>query len=250
MKADFPLPPSNSQEAKNMRSAATLAVLARSINTHLFSSTYLLSNDTDMRRVLLLEAESDDEKEMLSRALLLSIQKSEQTQNAEERVSAVMNEVINVVQKLAPASVTEKLGSRLMPVVERTMRTWWRIQRCKSKLEADIDYNSIDGWEWGTLSFPSGPTTSVEEDDSSAEDAVLVVFPKVFLLSKVDSELTLEPIFPGVVLRQWQTEAAAEECENSRVPPAVHKPKHRRLLSASTQDRPTERGRFLGREES
>ena len=209
MGPEIPLPPSNTREAKSMRTTATLAFLARLLYQYVFSSTYLLNDDRQLREILLREAEINEEKETLCRALLLSMLPNEQLEKTEDVVSTVVQEVVRVVQALVPLSTAESLRKTLRPIVEDATKTWWRVQRCKGKLEADLGLEGFPDWEWSTFDIPSDNTDNSGAQQSGGNDEMIVVFPRVLLMTQGG----YDQVFSGFVLRQAQTIDAAREME-------------------------------------
>ena len=192
-----------------MRTTAILVFLARLLRRYVFQSTYLLNDDRQLREVLLHEAGINEEKETLCRALLLSMLPNEQLETTEKIISNVVQEVVGVVQTLVPLSTAEPLRKTLRPIVEDATKTWWRMQRCKGRLEADVGLEGFPDWEWNTIDIFPDNTDNSSLQQSGGNDEMVVVFPRVFLMAQDG----YDPVFPGFVLRQAQTIDAVREME-------------------------------------
>ena len=103
----IPLPSTNTSAAKHMRIATILAILARSIDNHIFQPTYLLEEDSGIRELLLREAVSCSKRESFCRALLGKMLPDEQADAARERAKRVAADVMLEVQDLLPPDDAE-----------------------------------------------------------------------------------------------------------------------------------------------
>jgi hypothetical protein len=196
-----------------MRTLVVLAILAASLTRHIFTTTYLLKDDGELRQILLQLAETNSGKEAFCRGLLLSIAEEKQLDVSREKVSTVVREVLHRIQDLVAPGALDKIRSELELVVETAAQTWWTIQRRRSRFEADISTKSDDHWEWQVIEFNEDDIGiaihGVFAADFASDETALVVFPRVFI---VDEEKDT-PVFPGVVLRRSQTDAANRESE-------------------------------------
>ncbi|RDW80418.1 hypothetical protein BP5796_05116 [Coleophoma crateriformis] len=212
---EIPMPRSNSRPAKQMRSAAVLAVLARLLNQYIFTPTYVLQEDKDLREVLLHEAEVKPDRESLCRGLLLTMSANKPFEAEDERVGTVVRDVTWVLQALVQGTVWDKFREDLKVLVEKAVRGWSDVQRHKERFEPNIDLRSLVGWEWRNVSFAENvPPTGQSSPDggSTKSDGVLVVFPGLYSIDQIG----YDAIFPGVVLSASQTKLAADEVEKER----------------------------------
>jgi hypothetical protein len=78
-----------------MRTLVVLTILAASMTRHIFTTTYLLKEDSELRQVLLHLAETNSGKETFCRGLLLSIFVEKQLEMSREKVSTVVRAVLH-----------------------------------------------------------------------------------------------------------------------------------------------------------
>jgi hypothetical protein len=67
----IPIPQSNTVDAKNMRVAAILAILARSVDRNIFQPTYHLDFNSGLRELFVQQAAKNSKRESCCRAFLL-----------------------------------------------------------------------------------------------------------------------------------------------------------------------------------
>ncbi|RDW69297.1 hypothetical protein BP6252_08317 [Coleophoma cylindrospora] len=212
---EIPIPRSNSRPAKQMRIAAVLAVLAQLLNQFIFTPTYVLQEDDELREVLLHEAEAHPDRESLCRGLLLLMSDNKPFVAEEERVGAVVRKVTWVLQALVEGTFWDKFREDLKVLVEKAVRGWSDVQRHKERFEPNIDLRSLDDWEWRKVNFAENvPPTGQGSPDGgfTKSDGILVLFPGLYAVD----HLEYEAIFPGVVLLASQTKLAADEVEKER----------------------------------
>jgi hypothetical protein len=219
-----------------MRIAAILAILARSINNHIFQPTYILEEDSDIRELLLRQAVVCSRRESFCRALLLKMFPDEQADSAKERVKRVAADVIKEVQDLLPPDNAERFKSELEQIAKSARDIWWGIQRTSERFEYSFElvHQDID---WEPLSFANGEQIP-PSDGGSRDEELLVVFPRLYVVEDDEPEA----ITPGIVLRRSQLAVAARELEKDRVsnstfgkpPLARSKPQRVRKLSTAT----------------
>lgn len=199
-----------------MRTLLILAILASSLTRHIFTTTYLLEEDDELRQTLLHLAEVDSGKEAFCRSLLLSVSEDKQAYVMRERMSMVVREVLHRVQDLLTPSSIETFRPELEAAVETATQTWCTIQKRRSRFEADVGADSEDPWEWKAIKFDEDEVSSglhnVSAVELAADGPALVVFPRVYI---VDEEKDT-PVFPGVLLQKSQTVAADRELEQIR----------------------------------
>ena len=250
----IPIPQSNTIDAKNMRVAAILAVLARSVDRNIFQPTYHLDFDSGLRELFVQQATKNSRRELWCRALLLSMFPQYQEAVATQRCAAVVHEVMSVVQGLLPGEQIDRFRIRLNQFTESAIDIWKRIQRVKEKLESDFDVTVYKEMRWQTLKLDGGTASNSEGAEvSNIEDISevrLVVFPRLYVL---DDTKTV-PVTTGVVLKKSHCERAQREMDETQPgSPVIGRPLNagaRRRFSRIdevTLNGPTTQGRaFLG----
>lgn len=222
-----------------MRIAATLAILARSIDNHIFQPTYILEEDSGIRELLLRQAVSSSKRESLCRALLLKMFPSDQANAAKERIKRVSADVMQEVQDLLSSDNGERFKSDLEQVAQSASEVWWDMQRVKERFEHSFELVPCQDIEWEPLSLgedadgDQGPTGDLRARD----EELLVVFPRLYVVADDEPEA----ITPGTVLRRSQSAVAARELERERAsnsafgkPPARTKSQRTRRSSTAT----------------
>ncbi len=234
---NIPLPHSNSSAAKQMRTAALLAVLARQLDALIFQPNYILGDfdETHIRSLLVELATRESKKESFCRALLLSYQASEQAANAAERVYDVVSEVSSFVQQMLTPPQLEKFEKELKDVVEQALGAWRVAQLSQEKFEPMFMLDHPDDdlkYCWKALQFTniesitnasSGRSTPLE--NGSGNDELLSIFPRMYSIADQEPE----PVMPGVALMRYQIVIAANECEQEQ-----------RKCSSPTSGKPTQ----------
>lgn len=203
-----PIPYSNTRAAKQMRTFLVMAVLARSLTNHIFTPTYIIEEESELRD-LLFEISDNARKEFL-RGMIMSLFERKQREIAPQRVSTVVREVLSPVQDLLGLDAAQKFGLELNSKIQEAEVIWWGLQRHKSHFEADVKWETESG-EWQSVQFSndsdqiSSHAVNVEAFDT--DEAVLTLFPRIFV---ADGSSDV-PIFPGVVLQKSQTASAEQE---------------------------------------
>jgi len=153
----IPLPPSNSPTAKQMRVAAVLAVLSRSLHRYIFRPVYLAEDcDGDECVVDILRAIACDDptREEHTRATLLAMLPDKQKASAAKRVSTVVREVSWSVQHLLSALQYEAFCTGLETACKLACVQWMRIQLAQMKIEPYFG-PPYDNWDWQVLPLPA-----------------------------------------------------------------------------------------------
>ncbi|KAH9213907.1 hypothetical protein DL95DRAFT_409857 [Leptodontidium sp. 2 PMI_412] len=212
----IPLPRSNSPIAKQMRIAALLAILARSITQHVLQPTYILEDkdeENEIRSLLVHLAITNSKKESFCRALLLSIFPEDQAVNGTKAVERVVREVPWCVRNLVSDSQYERFRSGVEGIVQKARGTWRLVQGTREKFEPFFELNHYDDFEWQPLNFDNGRVGVGDESLGRARDdeALLMIFPRIYIIA--DSEP--DPVTPGVVLMKSQSKPAVKEMERS-----------------------------------
>ena len=203
-----PVPNSNTRAAKQMRTFLVMAVLARSLTNHIFTPTYIVEKESELRD-LLFEISDNAKKEFL-RGMIMSLFEKKQREIASQRVSMVVREALSPVQDLLGLDAAQKFGQELKSKIQEAKDIWWGLQRHQSHFEADIKCE-IESWEWQSVRFSNDNdqmnSQAVDVEAFDTDEAVLTLFPRIFV---VDGPRDT-PIFPGVVLQKSQTASAEQE---------------------------------------
>jgi hypothetical protein len=226
-----PLPSSNSDAAKDMRMVVALAVLSSLISEHVLLATYI-PGGADLHDLLLEKAEENDEAESLCRALLLSLQSTEeQDEMGESARKRVVNQFITFsAQLLEPEQYQDSL-THLEGLSRKAASLWQVAQRSNFKIDAGKMISSSERWKKfnipiSNLEQQTGEDTTLRSDDSASK-VVLVVFPG-FVKTHTDRT---DVIFPRIVVTGSQIARSDYE----------YRQEHSQTVS-SLQRRPT-RGR-------
>lgn len=152
----IPLPQSNSPAAKQMRVAAVLAVLSRSLHRYIFRPAYLADNyegDECLVGILRTIACENPTREEHTRATLLALLPEKQKAAAGKRVAAVVREVSWSVQHLLSALQYEAFCTGLETACKLACVQWMRIQVAQMKIEPYFG-PPYDNWDWQVLPLP------------------------------------------------------------------------------------------------
>jgi len=211
----IPLPQSNSPSAKQMRIAATLAILARCINQHIFQPTYLLDEQDEIRWRLVRLAVEDSRKESFYRAVLLPMFPEIQAKNAATAIERVVREVSWSIRSLVSDTQYDRFKLGLEDVVRQAHRAWQLVQRSREKFEPFFEPRHDDDIEWQPLKLDDRSAAAGKEKTvgaSERDDILLVIFPRIYVVE--DSEPI--PVTRGVALMKSQSAAAAEEMKRKQ----------------------------------
>jgi hypothetical protein len=221
----IPIPQSNTIDAKNMRVAAVLAILARSVDRNIFQPIYHLDSNSGLRELFVQEAVNNSRRESWCRAFLLPMFPQYQERVVAERCARVVHEVMSVVQGLLPGEQIDLFRISLKQFTETTINAWQRIQRMKEKLKSDFDMTVYKEMRWQTLKLDGGTVSNSEgaevNDIEDTSQVRLVVFPRLYV---IDDNKTV-PVTAGVVLKKSQCEGAQREMDETQPgSPVIGKP--------------------------
>ncbi|KAK4111085.1 hypothetical protein N656DRAFT_780877 [Canariomyces notabilis] len=157
----IPLPLSNSGEAKQMRQAAFLAVLAREMGQNIFQPTYLFSDNKELIEILedLAEDPSRPEREAHLRSVLLAATEWVPHTSAIEarHMQAVVQTVLNYVLGLVPKEKQSTFKSKLENLCKKACEDWKVFQRLEGRVELDFKPDEDEEDCWLPLFDPSSP---------------------------------------------------------------------------------------------
>ncbi|KAK5054710.1 hypothetical protein LTR84_001602 [Exophiala bonariae] len=203
-----PVPYSNTRAAKQMRTFLVMAILARSLTNHIFTPTYIVEEESELRD-LLFEISDNARKEFL-RGMIMSLFERKQREIATQRVSMVVREVLSPVEDLLGLDAAQKFGRELKSKIQEAEDIWWGLQRHKSHFEAEVKWET-ESWECQSIQFSNDSdqmsSRGVNVEAFDTDEVVLTLFPRIFV---ADGSRDV-PIFPGVVIQKSQTASAEEE---------------------------------------
>lgn len=199
-----------------MRIAVLLALLARTIDTHIFQPTYILGADSDIRQIMLRVAILNSRKESFCRGMMLSIFPMEQTAILSEQARQVVMDITWVTRNLLSETRAESFRSALEQLVQDSCNTWLITQRLQDKFEPSFELTSFEHLEWQPLRFEGEPKSKgmgAVSGQAVGHDELLIVFPRVYVVSDDEPD----PVSEGVALKRSQVIEATVEVERERV---------------------------------
>ncbi|KAJ9156373.1 Structural maintenance of chromosomes protein 6 [Pleurostoma richardsiae] len=149
----IPLPQSNSQAAKQMRIAAVIAVLSRSLHRHVFRPLYIFAEDADLTDVLRELEGANPAQEMHARSTLLAVLPEREKRNAIRRVQTVVRETSWLVQHLLSSLQYEAFCTALERACKLACTQWRRIQEAQMKIEPYFG-PPYEDYDWQVLPLP------------------------------------------------------------------------------------------------
>jgi hypothetical protein len=246
MPHQVPLPPSNTNAAKEMRLAVFMGILARELAELIFQPCYISLNEPDIRDTLLEVAMVDSNKESYYRALLLSMGSSKQKAVLEERKKTFLQNVGSNLFDLLPAAQYNELRQILAMVVEKACETWKLFQYSRNRYELDFDLLEWGG-EWDPFPFQSNSNLGQGwSPNGDPDEPVLTIFPRICRVGNGECS----PLNFGTVLTRYQCSGAERELKKEpsspRAPRATSDRQRTRGMSISLGGRSTQNGSFLG----
>jgi hypothetical protein len=182
----------------------------RLINSELFQPNYIVPVESGIRSYLSREAIRDSRIESFRRAFLLSVFPEQQTRTLEERAANVIDNIMWLVKGVIGVHQATALQSDLQTIVNLACTDWHAVQRLQDKFEPNMDYTGDDIFDWGTLEFETftgSNSDAVSAAGSTLDEAVLVVFPRMYIVKDTEPK----PVTSGIVLMKSQTEAASQQ---------------------------------------
>lgn len=138
----IPLLNSNSAEAKCMRIAASMNVVAEALEKHIFQSTYLLP-DNGLCQILLDLAEQDADREAHLRAVLLPVRPQDEV--VKQRIDSCVKEVENLIGPMISPSEKRNFKRALREACTQICNDWAAFQRLRHRIE--VSFNPFDAEE-------------------------------------------------------------------------------------------------------
>lgn len=247
MPHQVPLPPSNTNAAKEMRLAVFMGLLARELAEHIFQPFYISLNEIDIRDILVELAMKDSKKESYYRAILLAMSPKKQNTILEERKKTFLQNVGSYLFDLLPEGQYNELRQILEVVVERACETWKSFQYSRNRYEPDFDLLEW-GDEWEPFPFQNNSNQGQEQSlNGDTDEAVLTIFPRICRVGNGECK----PINFGTVLTRYQCSGAERELRKKEPSsPRAARPNFDRQktrgMSISLGGSPDQNGSFLG----
>ncbi|KAH8681741.1 hypothetical protein BX600DRAFT_505395 [Xylariales sp. PMI_506] len=231
----IPLPLSNTPEAKQMRIAAVMAVVAWSFAQYIFQPTYLLQCN-ELSDLLAGLADDDPVRENYLRSVLLPIHPSKQKTNGKKRIEQAVADVFACVSPVLPELKKEVFRSSLEKMCKQVCGQWMRLQLLDEKIEPCFDAYDEEDWKLQPLpalddskgdshasssGYQDTSTESAVTDEQGLhdlEDIAAVLWPSFLSFRGGESELLTE----GFVLNKGQTKAAYSE-EKAALLQGIHR---------------------------
>ncbi|KAK3396750.1 hypothetical protein B0T20DRAFT_357069 [Sordaria brevicollis] len=140
--ARIPLPLSNTTAAKQMRTAAVLAVLYAELREHVFHPTYLFEDARANEELTRLLKTMDPVKEAYLRSVLLgSIDKAVWKEKVKAKIETLTANVDNCVGPLLPESERARFRDRLDRFCRKACQVWHHMQKLVDRV-----YYSTEDW--------------------------------------------------------------------------------------------------------
>ncbi|WYZ34031.1 hypothetical protein EsH8_I_000307 [Colletotrichum jinshuiense] len=223
----IPVPSSNSPAAKNMRVAASLAILASALAEHVFRPIYLPENDNELSGLLFQLADEDYKKGKHLRSVLMGALPDNQKKNASQRAGNVVSNVFDCIGDVLSRGKQEQFKSALEELCQKTCLEWTELQHSAELIETELVFQPYERDNWKMLRLPqtekstppqkarggqpvsnNNATHSTENSSSlSANDFVVAVWPAFFTYVEGGSNL----VDQGFVLGKSQMETARAE---------------------------------------
>ncbi|KAK7404171.1 hypothetical protein QQX98_010045 [Neonectria punicea] len=156
VKDAIPLPQSNSTPAKQMRIAAILAICADALSRHVFQSTYLLNESTELSDLMNELCAEEPSKEWFLRSALLTILPRKQRENGKVWADRAVDAVMACVRPILPKEKQKNFHSTLQNICGKACDIWIQFQGVNGKIVSTMEISDAD--EWKPLSPPSSKT--------------------------------------------------------------------------------------------
>lgn len=228
--ADIPLPPTNSQSARQMRAAAVLRLVALAAVEHIFQPVYLTEDGGELGQVLDSIYALDRARAQRVRSVLLKIDTKLQVANGKKRVEAASFDVLESVGPLlgipdGPLDKQAPFRRDLDAWCQRARQTWMDIQKLEGKFTVlfEEDIKDLRPVDWRRIpDQPASPTQGSGAPANgakttgtlAAEDIVALLWPAFFVTRAKDG--SSQRCKGGYVLIKSQVATARRELLNAR----------------------------------
>ncbi|WPH02407.1 Hypothetical protein R9X50_00527000 [Acrodontium crateriforme] len=210
-----PLPASNTDTAKTMRSVIIVAALARIFDDFLFEPTYHLPHNSGVRELLLQQAADNGAKEAAIRAQFQALLPRERETARSRRVEETRVTFMRLIEGLLSPAEEQKLQTQLTKLAEDACRIWEEICCYTDAVEPRFDLQIYSDWPWKTLVFQGDRCDIVEQDPD--ETPIVAIFPRLYAWYKGESIAETH----GVGLMKAQVALAEQEIESLPSSPRV-----------------------------
>ena len=213
----------NPTTAKRGRVLVVMAIMAQILEDYFLTPNYLLEDDDELRYIL--RAIRDEGRKQALRSLLLLTSEEDARKDTviKKRVSNALDETLDLLEPLLPASTITSLRTDLGMGLEKVAKLWEPVQRSNSHYEVNTNPNRTP-WNWKSISLSGENFTFIDIHSSSFGEGekVMLLFPRVFALDR-SKKPTFTPVYPGIVLQESQAsvpqvDSAAEKEEHQDIP--------------------------------
>lgn len=214
--------PSNSNAAKAIRFALILAVLFREINQRIFQPSYFLSETNSLRETLEHLAVSNDEKELLCRRVLLSINPDAERNALASEIGAIAQKLLSYAGGLLTVSQQELFCTKIKKIVQSAAEVWLPIQRSRQKFVTDFDQSfDPDDTEWDRFPLAGENTTPAAQELQGLY--ILNIFP---CISSLEDD-GYDPLTKIIQLRSSQALYLAAQQEAAQIASSIRRSSNR-----------------------
>lgn len=231
----IPLPPTNSNAAKQMRVAAVLRLLAEAASSHICQPVHIPHRGTAVADLLDTIDRLDPRRARYVRSVLLGIDPGKQEEFGKKRATAASKDVYDSVSFIL--GDRKAFGRAMLEWFDKFCNTWRSFQQLEVRFQALFESKNEDlvPEEWGPLpeslvlpaqthghavngAAPDGasikptPIIKLELDNIAAQ-----IWPAFLVVTTAGK---LEPLKAGYVLLKTQTAAADKELSSHASPVA------------------------------
>ncbi|KAI3396309.1 hypothetical protein diail_12331 [Diaporthe ilicicola] len=229
--AKIPLPPGNSETARQMRVAAVLRLLAETACEYIYHPVYLTEDGIEVADII---GQLGSPQAEWMRSLLLNTETKRQADNGAERATIAANELFELVGFLLIDSPTAAQDFKIAVYqwYQKACKIWMPLQQLELRIRAQFvaQGNGAGPLGWKLLPQPSqadrapkdGAPNGVKPKPATKnqlvkEDIATEVWPE-FLATTSDGRSFL--LVSGYALDKAQTLAAKQELEAASLEPA------------------------------
>ncbi|CAO2651700.1 Nn.00g042700.m01.CDS01 [Neocucurbitaria sp. VM-36] len=220
------IPPTNSPAAKFARKTVMLAVLAQVFAQFVFTATPPRFARSGLDRVLSELADQNEEKELLCRAMLLSVPSGSQPDDKD--IQQGINWILESFGTLLSPKTRVELKAGIKGLMADAAKFWSNARESRQKLVSVLDYEMYpESWHTYSASNPERQKTTnnvkVSDPDDDEDEITFVAFPATVSMSAAGSKT----VNPGWVIRyshliraeeEWRREQKRRRFSRSGVP--------------------------------
>lgn len=219
--AGIPLPLSNSDAARQMRTAAVLRLMAEAACEYIFQPVYLAENGTEVAEIL---SQVSSSHAQWIRRVLLSTDREGQAFNGTKRASAAAEDIIELVGSLIfSPDDNQAFNTAVHKWYGKACKVWMIIQQLERRFEAQYEPHFDSQGSFAckplpdllhkdTSSAEGAPSASKSESEHKArlvmEDIAVEVWPEFIATNR---ERQVMRVLSGYVLTRAQTAVASQE---------------------------------------